>query len=258
MRHFMAQFGPSLQWPWTQADGRSRTHRRAARPPGRPVRRPGRGPVDPRARSVARRLPGRGDAGPPFGHGRLRRRAVLDDYDRSLYRPRPPDRRRAVGRCRRPADAPDRRADRCRPSGSTTTATSTTAATSSCRARPAIGFLDDIGLDEAYLAIGPQLYTPSRATSTTSIRPTPATGSTSTCSSCRTMRSGCNLFTWVRRSGTGDLIATVEYMLLHASTAESRALPAARRSLPHSPPWLRSTRCSRPPFAPLAGSATNR
>ncbi len=40
-----------------------------------------------------------------------------------------------------------------------------------------------------------------------------------------------NLFTWIRRSGTGDLIATVEYMLLHASTAESRTLPAAPQVL---------------------------
>ncbi len=40
-----------------------------------------------------------------------------------------------------------------------------------------------------------------------------------------------NVFTWVRRSGTGDLIATVEYMLLHASTAESRTLPAAPQIL---------------------------
>ena len=31
MRHFMAQFGPALKWPWTQADGRPRADRRAAR-----------------------------------------------------------------------------------------------------------------------------------------------------------------------------------------------------------------------------------
>ena len=39
MRHFMAQFGPALQWPWTQADGRARADRRAARQDRRAVRR---------------------------------------------------------------------------------------------------------------------------------------------------------------------------------------------------------------------------
>ena len=41
MRHFMEQFGPALQWPWTQADGRARVDRRAARPHRRAVRRAG-------------------------------------------------------------------------------------------------------------------------------------------------------------------------------------------------------------------------
>ena len=28
MRHFISQFGPTLSWPWTKLDGRSRNERR--------------------------------------------------------------------------------------------------------------------------------------------------------------------------------------------------------------------------------------
>ena len=36
-----------------------------------------------------------------------------------------------------------------------------------------------------------------------------------------------NVFAWVRRDGSRDLVATVEFMLIHASTVENRALPAS-------------------------------
>ena len=63
MRHFMAQFGPALQWPWTKltdvpelTDAFLDTHRRA-------VGRAGRRPLRARARAAARRQPRRDPAG---------------------------------------------------------------------------------------------------------------------------------------------------------------------------------------------------
>ena len=59
MRHFMAQFGPALQLPWTRLTDVP-AGRRAARQAGGPVRRAGGRALDRRARAVARRLPGGG------------------------------------------------------------------------------------------------------------------------------------------------------------------------------------------------------
>ena len=63
MRHFMEQFGPALQWPWTKLmDVPELTGELLDRLVER-VRRASRRPVDPRARSAARRLPRRGHPG---------------------------------------------------------------------------------------------------------------------------------------------------------------------------------------------------
>ena len=58
MRHFMEQFGPTLAWPWTKlVDVPELTDELIDRLVGA-VGRPGRGPLDPRARGAARRQPG--------------------------------------------------------------------------------------------------------------------------------------------------------------------------------------------------------
>ena len=64
MRHFMAQFGPALKWPWTKLMDVPELDRRAARQARRAVRRPGGRAIGPRAGAAPRRLPGRGAAGP--------------------------------------------------------------------------------------------------------------------------------------------------------------------------------------------------
>ena len=51
MRHFMAQFGPALQWPWTKLTDVPELDRRADRQDRRPIRRAGRRPR-PRARAA--------------------------------------------------------------------------------------------------------------------------------------------------------------------------------------------------------------
>ena len=67
MRHFMEQFGPALQWPWTKLmDVPELTDELLDRLVER-VRRAGRRPVDPRARGAARRLPRRGHPGAAHG-----------------------------------------------------------------------------------------------------------------------------------------------------------------------------------------------
>ncbi len=73
MRHFMAQFGPALQWPWTKLTDVPGADRRAARHDRRAVRRAGGGPQRARARAAARRLPRLGAAG--AARARHRRRA---------------------------------------------------------------------------------------------------------------------------------------------------------------------------------------
>ena len=69
MRHFMAQFGPALQLPWTHLTDVPELERRAARQARGPVRRPGRRALDRRAHPHPRRLPGRGAAGPARARG---------------------------------------------------------------------------------------------------------------------------------------------------------------------------------------------
>ncbi len=47
MRHFMAQFGPALQWPWTKLTDVPDAHRGAAGPPRRAIGRAGRRSIAP-------------------------------------------------------------------------------------------------------------------------------------------------------------------------------------------------------------------
>ena len=47
MRHFMAQFGPALQWPWTKLTDVPGPHRGAAGPPRRAIGRAGRRSIAP-------------------------------------------------------------------------------------------------------------------------------------------------------------------------------------------------------------------
>ena len=111
MRHFMAQFGPALQWPWTKLmDVPELTDELLDRLVAQSRRAGGR-PVDPRARGAARRLPGRGDAGPAHASASAPER-TLDRLRTGAVRPRPRaspsmDLSRADRSTRR-ADRPDR------------------------------------------------------------------------------------------------------------------------------------------------------
>ena len=72
MRHFMEQFGPALQWPWTKlTDVPELTDELLDRLVAQSDEQAG-GPIDPRARGAPRRLPRRRDARPEGR--RLRRR----------------------------------------------------------------------------------------------------------------------------------------------------------------------------------------
>ena len=99
MRHFMAQFGPALQLPWTQLTDVPELTDELLEQDRRAVRRAGRGPLRARARAAARRLPRRGAAGAArrttCGAG-----AVLAALRAGAASARAPARRR---RARRPA-----------------------------------------------------------------------------------------------------------------------------------------------------------
>ena len=135
MRHFMAQFGPALQWPWTkltdvpeltdelldrivaQSDEQAARHGRA---------RDGAAAATTAWSAILQALR---DA------GRRRRRGAGALRAGAVGRVR---RRRGGVGCGRPAAAPRRG---CRRSGSTTTATSTRAATCRCSATPPTALL---------------------------------------------------------------------------------------------------------------------
>ena len=119
MRHFMAQFGPALKLPWTKLEAPELTDELLDKIVA-PVGRAGRRPLDPRAGAAARRLPGRGDAGPAGAGLGCRRRCSSSTRHGSTMR--------AIGALdidaidlAQPLAAVPRR--RSRPTGSTITAT---------------------------------------------------------------------------------------------------------------------------------------
>ena len=147
MRHFMEQFGPALQWPWTKltdvpelTDELRRQARRAVRRAGR---RRTRSASSSGCATTAWSRCSRACARSDYGAG-----AVLERYERALARRGRRGRRRgarplpAAARCTR---------RRCRRSGSTTTATPTRAATCRCSATRPTRSCGCIGIDAAYL-----------------------------------------------------------------------------------------------------------
>ncbi len=131
MRHFMAQFGPALQWPWTKlTDVPELTDdlldRLVAQSDAQAAGRSIRELEALRDDCLVRVMQGLRSVG--YGAGE-----VLDDCDRS-----------SSSGCRRqqlprsPVRPCASTNVRCRPTGSTTTGTPTTAVTCSCRARPSM------------------------------------------------------------------------------------------------------------------------
>ncbi len=64
MHHFLEQFGPALEWPWTKLTDVPELTPELIDEDRVPVRRPGRRPVGARARAASRRQPRRAPAGP--------------------------------------------------------------------------------------------------------------------------------------------------------------------------------------------------
>ena len=139
MRHFMAQFGPALQWPWTRlTDVPELTDELLDRLVAQSDEQAG-GPLDPGARGAARRLPGGGDAGTPRRRVRRRRGRRRLRADRLAAALRG-GRVRAIGAQRHDGR---RHAPSSRASGSATTAR----AASVCTRRPTERVLDTFALD---------------------------------------------------------------------------------------------------------------
>ena len=118
MRHFMAQFGPALQLPWTHLTDVPELSDRAPGQDRGPVGRPGRRPLDRRARARPRRLPGRRAAGSER-RGLCRRRGGGADRARAVSSGREPG--PAARHCPTGGCGCTRRS--WSPPGSTTTAT---------------------------------------------------------------------------------------------------------------------------------------
>ena len=118
MRHFMAQFGPALQWPWTKLTDVPELTDELLDTIVAQSDEQADGPVRARARAAARRLPRRGPAG--AARRRRRRRRACCASTRSACSTRRAE--RAAGRSTSPRRCGCTRRP-CAPTGSTTTAT---------------------------------------------------------------------------------------------------------------------------------------
>ena len=232
MRHFMAQFGPALQWPWTKlTDVPELTDELLERIVEQSDEQAG-GRVDPRAGGAARRLPRRRDAG--SAQRRLTAPARCSrEYEQSAVRPRSGARRRADD------SAPLRlrtHETASPPTGSTTTATPTTAATRSCRATHPTRLLRLIGMDADYLAGGHSWFTAeSHITYVAQSRAGDPVYVTTQVLAHDPKR--LHVFNRMYRSATGDdgdeLIATGEHLYLHVDTQAERVVPAPPEMIAH-------------------------
>ena len=251
MRHFMAQFGPALQWPWTklmdvpeltdelldrivaqsdaQAAGRSVRELEALR--------------DDCLVAVLQGLRSVG-VGAGRGAGPLRADAVRPG------RPWPATELRDG----EPLVVDER--IRARPSGSTTTATPTTAATWSCPATASTPSCASSASTRRYLAVGPLLLHRREPPHLPRSRAGPATGSASTSSLLdHDDEAPPRLHADVpaRRRRLDVLMATAEHMLLHVDTVAGRAVPADSAVLDRLERWRPPTPASpvRTPRRPL-------
>ena len=222
MRHFMAQFGPALKWPWTKLMDVPDLTDELLDDDRRAVRRAGGGPQRARARAAARRLPRLGAAGAARARHRGGRRArtaragargarpsarVMGDGDDLSRAARPAHGagRARLGRLQRP------RAREPLPAGLRR------------RLRRALRLpRHRRGVPRRRAATSR-----SRATSPTCARRCSATGSRSRrrCSTADARR--LHVFHSLWREGDGALLATAEQLYLHVDTVARRAAPAA-------------------------------
>ena len=221
MRHFMAQFGPALKWPWTklmdvpeltdelldtivaqsdeQAEGRSVRELEQLR--------------DDCLVSVLQALRAR-----DIGAG-----AVLARHERELAaapRAREPGRRTTISRSRSPCT---RR--RSRPTGSTTTATRTRAATCRSSATPPTRSSPTSASTPTYLAGGSYFTVESHLSHLREALLGDRLSVTTQVLDCDARR--LHVFHSLWREGDGALLATAEQLFLHVDTVARRAAPAA-------------------------------
>ena len=209
MRHFIEQFGPTLQLPWTklidvpELDDElldKLVAQSDAQAAGRSIR---------ELERAARRLPG-GDHPGPARAGRRRRRGARRVRARPARRATP--RTTTVARCTPRA---------CCRSGSTTTATCTRAATCRCSATRPTRCCATLGVDVC------------AAAATSRSRPTSRTCSEATRGRARARHDAAarprrEAPAPLPRAPRGDdaLLATAEQMLLHVDASTRRAAPA--------------------------------
>ena len=214
MRHFMEQFGPALQLPWTRlTDVPELTGELLDKLVAQSDAQAG-GRDAARARAAARRLPRLGHAG--AAHARLRRgRGARGARARAV--------RGGAGRAARPT----RRRCGCtapssRRSGSTTTATRTRAATCRCSAtrptRCCATSGSTLGGGGSYYTVETHLSHLGQARAEERLHTT-------------TQLLGhdekrLHVFHSLYRTDDGALLATAEQMLLHVDTAAERVAPA--------------------------------
>ena len=184
MRHFMAQFGPALQWPWSKlTDVPELTDELLDRLVEQSDEQAG-GPLDPRARGAARRLPRRGDAGAARRSASAPARSSPTTSARSSSEPAAgASRSSTASRCAvHEQVVPDEWVDY---NGHTNDSRYMQLSSAGLD-----GFLGSSASTSAtWRPVAPTSR--SRATSTISTRATPATGCSSTCCWSATTRSGC-------------------------------------------------------------------
>ena len=216
MRHFMAQFGPALQLPWTKlTDVPELTDALLDKLVAQSDAQAG-GPLDARARAAARRLPGVGAAGAQGARRRRRARRSPSTSGRCTRARRPRRPRTPARRCG--CTPPSSRR-----SGSTTTGTRTRAATCRCSATPPTRCCATSGstLDggDNYFTVETHLSHLGQARAGERLHVT-------------TQLLGhddkrIHLFHALHRTDDDMLLATAEQMLLHVDAATGRAAPAA-------------------------------
>ena len=220
MRHFMAQFGPTLQWPWTKLmdvpeltdellDTICRSERRASRHG-----------LHPRARSsCATTASSRCSTACETGSMRPVPRCPSSSVSCSTAaRRRPP---MSISTFRSASTSA-----LCPPTGSTTTATPTTAATCRSRAkRPTASSGSSASMPTTSRVA--TATSASRATSGTCTRPRAGDPLYVTAQLLAHDEKRLRVFTTVHRATDDVPVATAEHMLLHVDTTTDRTCPAA-------------------------------
>ena len=215
MRHFIAQFGPALQWPWTRlTDVPELTDELLDTIVGA-VRRAGGRALGARARAPPRRQPRRDPAGSAVGRRRAGR--LLREHEE-----RPP-RRAPRTRCRTSTSPQPLRLheEPVRTDWVDYNGHMTESRYLDVLANASDAFLRHVELNASYLAAATACTRP-RRTSATSPRRTPATPSTSRRRCSGRTRSACTSSTRCATPASGTAVATGEHLLLHVDAETGR------------------------------------